>query len=275
MPLGLINPSNPVNWHSPLNRGLIAWWTPINRFSGNVFPDAIARNHGGLIANPTWAIGQHGPAVTLNGTSQYISVNDSELMRPAQLTFSAWVKIDNLSTIKSTIVTKNVNSAWSPPYTSFQMYLRGASSQATMAVAIGSSYYPVTVSATLTADYELWTLTVSGSLYRLYRNRTKIAEAGMGGPINYGAYPILIGAYKNGGTPGEIFDGKIREVRFYNRSLDPGDVAKLYDEISCGNPTVFNRIQGRLPRLAASTGGPFPWYLDQSAMSGGLQTMGL
>ena len=196
-------------------------------------------------------------------------------MCPAQLTFSAWVKLDNPSTNHSTIVTKNVNSAWSPPYTSFRAYLRGTTSQAAAALAIGTSYLETNVTATLTANYELWTITVSSSLYRLYRNRTKIAEAGTGGPINYGAYPIIIGALKNGGAASNFFEGKIREVRFYNRSLNPGDVAKLYDEISCGNPTVFNRIQGRLPRLAASTGGPFPWYLDNSAMSGGLQTMGL
>jgi hypothetical protein len=134
----------------------------------------------------------------------------------------------------------------------------------------GATYVGVTYPSN--NAWHQFAMTVDGTNSKCYVDGTLAGTIGVGSTGTAAA----LGGFKIGKASGSgNSTGSFVDFRVYTRVLSIGEILRLRAEQEAGYPTVYNRIQGRLPRLSASTGGPFPWYLDNSAMSGGLQTMGL
>lgn len=115
---GRTTSSNPYKLGKFTSTALVGTIGPIFVFGGlttdsqdtNLFYDS--QKMLGLVQGGTTNInvpGQVGQAVDLNGTSQYIEVQDCPALNPAQITAGAWVNQDNASTYPTVIAKLNGN----------------------------------------------------------------------------------------------------------------------------------------------------------------------
>lgn len=95
----MIDLLNPVADHD-LNRGLMAWWLPLeNTYGGQTLFDLAGRNHGTLVNNPTWGPGPSPEfgALTFNGSTQRVSLPAASVPTTYPLTISVLARANNLT----------------------------------------------------------------------------------------------------------------------------------------------------------------------------------
>lgn len=100
LPIGRsLNLQTPINWQSPLNRGLVSRWDVLPfgpHYGGPRFLDLTGANHGTLTNGPTWqgALGRSGGYGSLNfvaASSQYVELGSFGI-GAADFGFGLWFK---------------------------------------------------------------------------------------------------------------------------------------------------------------------------------------
>ena len=269
---GPINQADPVNWSHPLNQGKAGWWLTLPHLSGGPsIPELITRRDGPLTGSWATAGGANGmPLVIYTGASVSSSLPALSFSAPP-ITILQWVKpIGTYGTgypatigeasARGTILTGGSASG----YLRYQW-------EGTADEYNGSSGITLTIGA-----WQLVALVVistSATLYQVYQGVLKSWT----NTKTHNAYTM--GAFTIGGDRA-IYDHyqtlHCDDVAIYTRALGAAEIMAAYDDRMAGYAGTLNRFHLPLGALAsAPAGGPFPWYLDQSAMSGGLQTMGL
>lgn len=74
--------------------------------------------------------------------------------------------------------------------------------------------------------------TYDGEIMRLYVDGVEIANAPISGRLRIDDNPVTIGGEENGPAPRVVdgeFDGRIDEVRIYNRALDPAEIRMIVE----------------------------------------------
>ena len=184
-------------------------------------------NYNGTASNVTFATGYIDKAAVFNGSSSLISL-PTGVDKNNNFTLSFWVNFDTLSDYDS-LITLQIN---------YRVYVNamangsldfkgGANTLSTSAgvVATGNWYNIVcTKSSTL----------VGGKAAIIYVNGVEVASnndaANASGASDTGLN--LLGAYNANAAGGNFFylDGKLDQVRIFNRALDDGEVTALYNE---------------------------------------------
>lgn len=259
MPLGPINPSNPVNWHSPLNRGLLLWVPPLRHRSCGNRAGILVRNQQATVTGGSLITSEWNPGVNqYDLTSGYIDIGQpSEMYSASALTCVTYgAKLAN-------------GNYWGFGFYGFSTRLGyHLLTDQTSYLTMYGSYISITHASN---GWHQFAITVDGTNTKGYLDGTLMATIAIGS-TNTSANE---GTFSFGKTSSGQTTGRFEDSRVYRRVLSLGELAALRAERAAGYPTVFNRVQGRLPYSVTSTGGPFPWFMDQSAMSGGLQTLGL
>lgn len=218
---------------SSLTNGLVGYW-PFNGpdISGITAYDRSGQgNNGTLTGGPTKVIGKIGQALKFNGVNSgtYVNLGTSATLNPANYTVSAWVNSGSGSYYGSYgYIYSNARDCCTAGLNGIDIQFTGGTLYSTFwnnqsagsvnsgtPVPYGSGWHHITTTyngAVLTA-YVDGVLKGSGN-----------SSLGVGQPATFAT---TIGGMGYG--PGTYtFDGKVDDVRLYNRALSASEVQKLY-----------------------------------------------
>jgi PKD repeat protein len=199
------------------SNGLVAAYS-FEDASGLTVADASGNGNNGTINGAvSISTGHSGKALQFNGSSSWVTVNDSASLGLATgMTLEAWVYPLSQSNGGNTVILKEASGA-----EVYALYSEEDVNQPVSYINNGS-YSGVTGLSRLPAN--TWThlvATYDGSYQRLYVNGVKVAEKAQSGQIQQSSGVMRIGGNS---VWGEYFDGYIDEVRIYNRALTATEV---------------------------------------------------
>lgn len=197
----------------PPTGSLVAAYS-FNAGTGAVAADSSGAGNNGTLSGATWTTaGRYGGALTFNGTSNQVTVNDANsLDLTTGMTLEAWVLPTVAPSGWRSIVTKEGATA-------VLYYLHASSSSSNRpatGVFVAGNYRDVYGGTRLSAN--TWVhlaATYDGINQRLYVNGAQVASRAQTGAILTSTNPLRIGS----NSFGEYFQGRIDEVRVYNRAL--------------------------------------------------------
>ena len=261
-PAGLSAPFGPNQ--SYISDGLVGYWEMDEAsWSNNCSTDAVLdtsgnSNNGDACPNSTGptggAVGKFGNAGDLDGSDDYVLVADSNSLDvTTNFTISAWINADTIASGEYMIVSKD--GVGTDTTDAFNFYAQaggricyetnnrgGSVCSSSSSIAAGSWYHVAVVFNDSEPGATKAKLFVNG-VQRGYHD-ADITQAPIALSTN-----LLIGRQGNSGS---LFDGKIDDVRMYNRSLSPAEITALYtwapgpimyfpfDE-NTGTSTVYDR----------------------------------
>ncbi|WP_428939597.1 LamG-like jellyroll fold domain-containing protein [Fontivita pretiosa] len=209
--------------------------------------DVSGNNNTGAVNGATWTTsGRFGNALSFNGTSNYVTVNDAaSLDLSTGMTLEAWVFPTATTGVRDVIIKEGSNV---DIYNLYARNWRGAPEANVFVGGINRTAEGPTLSA------NVWTHlagTYDGVTLRLYINGAEAAALAVAGSI-----PASTGALRIGGNSiwGEFFQGIIDEVRIYNRALAPSEIQQdMNSPVSQGgSDTTSPAITAVTPRNGAA-----------------------
>ncbi len=220
---------------TPLSEGLLGYWK-LDDGSGTSAADATGNaNTGTLTGGPSWTTGQINGAVDFDGTDDYITVSDPasgvlDIADSANFTVTGWFNRDTFTT-DDTILAKRNGIASTD--TGYIVYVDDATDKLTFEVSDGTDEYQMESSSTFTSTgWNYFTIIwndSSSSLSKMYINGIEQSTTNTGtfGNVNSLANAVALnfGAESDAGNP---FDGKLDDIRLYNRPLSVEEVLRLY-----------------------------------------------
>jgi hypothetical protein len=211
--------------------GLVAAYG-FDDFGGATTADASGLGNHAVISGATrTASGYSGNALQFNGTSDWVTVNDSaSLDLTSGMTLEAWVKPANLNGWR-TILSKELSTNDAV----YSFYASDDTNKPWMGQIINGSVKPLSGVSSLTANtWSHVTATYDGQTQRLYVNGVQVSQRAQTGAIQTSNYVMRIGGNS---IWGEYFQGTIDEVRIYNRALSSTEVGTDYKTaVSTSNP---------------------------------------
>lgn len=236
--------SNPVNYGSQLNQGLVAWYLAApNMPRGLTWRDMCGVNDGTLTNGPIWVGGGVRPggwgALSLDGSNDGVNCGGLTIST-GFLTLSLWMNPS--STSRGDLVTKwNNGVATGDQYNLLygntgvkpQLYVSSGASTGTSGV--GSAVLSQGTWYFITAVYD-------GTVAYVYLNGLLQASSTIGLTMNsVTGQTLWVG--RNAVSDG-YYSGKLDDVRIYNRALSAAEVFALYDASQTGYQNELNWIGG-------------------------------
>ena len=225
------------------------WWLqPLSHWrfdegSGTTAYDSIGNYDGTLVGDPCWVTGNIGDyALSFDGNGDYVDCGDiDELDGATSFTIGAWINTNTISTDKL-IARKGED------YPPLLLWVN-----ADYTIHFGFYYAPggfYTATTTATISPNQWFFvagTYDGDAVRTYINGVeKAANTDASGPTNSKSDSLRIGSgYPD--YPTAWFDGKIDDVRIYERALSTEEIQQLYQEGAGGkayNPNPSDQTAG-------------------------------
>lgn len=209
--------------------GLVAYYP----FNGNANDESGNGNNGSIIntltltgnrfqlSNSSYQFKQTNSSNTTDG---YISVNTTlGNVGTGDFSYSLWYNTSDKSKVQYLIGKRSSSQSNSIEFVFYDQYL--ISSTATVGVNIQSSALIVNNN-----EWHLATLTRENGVIKLY-NDSKLVSTPTNNTNNINNNSLLkIGASSIGSaTPYSFFNGKLDDVRFYNRALNPSEIQALWD----------------------------------------------
>jgi len=208
-----------------LTDGLVAHW----KLDGDA-NDSAGSNDGTLVNGPVWTTGQIGGALDFDGTSDYVRIpdDDSISVGDQDYTICAWIKPDTLSSAYSSAIVSKVRGGDDKEY----HLVVGTNRSLRLAVEKdGNNQKAVTTDSLIAED--LWqhvvvtfdssTKTVTFYYNGVFKPSTSTIDT-LPDELNDDLY---IGVWGGAYHPYGNFDGKIDDVRIYDRALSAEEVKEL------------------------------------------------
>ncbi|HLC42882.1 MAG TPA: LamG-like jellyroll fold domain-containing protein [Methylomirabilota bacterium] len=211
-------PSNQVavNVVSAAPGGLVAAYS-FNEGSGTTVTDLSGSGNSGTISGATWtAAGRFGGALSFNGSSSWVTVNDvNSLDLTTGMTVEAWVRPTALNGWRTVVLKER------PGTLAYALYANMSANRPSGEVTIpdgvdtqGTGQLPLNTWSHLAVTYD-------GATLRLYVNGVQVSSRAAGGSIATSASPLRIGGNS---VWGEYFAGQIDEIRIYNRARSQAEI---------------------------------------------------
>jgi hypothetical protein len=204
--------------------GLVGWW----RTNDNALDSSGQANNGTLVNSPSFVAGKTGRAVSLNGTSQYISRSTPQTW-PGETgtTFSVCAFITNTSASGANdLVILNVGNG-----SNDNIYFSLANIRARLNFSAynGSVIGVYNTSGALNVPSDgSWVSVIgvhSSNLWSTYVNGTFCASASGGeGTLTGSSTQLSIGSIV---TAARYYPGKIQDIRLYNRALSTTEITAI------------------------------------------------
>ncbi len=232
-------------WEVTTNANLVAHWS-LNEGGGTTIGDSSGNNLGGSTSgSPAWQTGSGLTWLDFNGSSQYIAITDNAsftLVAGGKYTWSLWFNSDSLTTADGwpTLFSHTLagnHYVYAYAHTASDTVLPGGN------VTSGISVWWVnTTSARLVTEAEnvistgAWyhlAITYDGTLsqssrFKIYINGSDVTGSSSSSGTIAGFDPTNIRIAHNALYATEYFDGKIDDVRFYNRNLSSSEISAIY-----------------------------------------------
>ena len=204
--------------------GLIAHWT-LDMTSGTGVADAVGTYPGQVFNNPTWrpTSGVIGGCLELNGINQYADFRNEPNLIGVPKTYTVWVRPDTIVGQRG-ILSKMSNLA----ATDGDGFL--LEQDDTFArVTADAPTFQIAYNCLAVGAWVFLGVVLEGSEIRLYVNGNRVLTAAFGGVVtNFPSGGFLIGRQNN---LNRYFDGRVDDVRVYERALSDLDIAALYAEV--------------------------------------------
>jgi fibronectin type 3 domain-containing protein len=209
---------------SAVDANLIAFYHFDETAPTTTYADSSSHGYNGTaVGTPTSSTGKFGNALTLNGSSQTVTVPGAPagMPKPSTSAFSvvAWVKTTS-ATAKQNIFSYNHNYSGG-----LRFYIESNQLKFTNNDSPG-----VARNLTTTTTNVWWHVagTFDGTNWRVYQNGAQLTSGGSatgGAPTLDDNRAYYIGSK---GTSDAWFSGSIDEVRYYNRALSATEISNLY-----------------------------------------------
>ena len=233
----------------PAPAGLIGWW-PGDGGANDIFSTNNGTLDGGATATTPGVVGT---AFLFDGTNGYVSIPDSPVLHPTNLTIEAWVRCDLLDTppINSYPGQQYIIFHQNAEYADFEGFDLAKDREPRYTGTNDTWCFEVTSPAGENVYVESVTLVqtnvwyhiagVRGSNYiQLYVNGQLEAQTNVDFPVGYGNFPLY---FATTGQPyyDHKFGGALDEVSLYNRALAASEIAAIYAagrQGKCKTPTL-------------------------------------
>ncbi len=198
-----------------------------NEGFGTIVTDASGNGNTGTIGTATWTTsGKYGNALSFNGTSARVTVNDSNsLDLTTGMTLEAWLFPTAVGGWRD-VIYKGTDDIY---------YLMGSSDNSTPA--IGGTFSPSALRGTSSLPLNAWTHlagTYDGTTMRLYVNGVQVSSRAQTGPIQTSTAALTMGG---DALYGQYFAGRIDEARIYNRALSAAEIqSDMSSALGAGPP---------------------------------------
>ena len=209
-----------------LSVGLLTYYR-FDETSGTTAADSSGNgNTASLSGGPTFSAGIQGNAVTLSGTSQYVSLPSGILSSATSFSVSAWVKLSSAPTWCRVFDFGTGTTAY--------MFLSPNSGSATLRFAItsagnGQEQQVNTTSTLPTGSWQHIAVTLSASTTTLYVQGASVAQntGTTTTPASLGSTTqTWIGRSEFSADP--YLNGQVDNFRIYDRALTASEVQELY-----------------------------------------------
>lgn len=220
-----------------LDSGLALYWALDDGTSGATPTSASDTSTNGITGtltnSPTWTTGQIGNAVDFDGTDDYITVADTDVLDVADsinFTLSGWFNRDTFTTDDTIVAKSNGQASLDIGYNA---YIDDSTDKVTFVANDGTDQYKLESVSTFTATgwhhYAVVWDDTGASQTKLYIDGVAESATTTGTFANMNsmanAVAFRVGAESDAGNP---FDGKLDEIRMYRRALGGDEVARLY-----------------------------------------------
>jgi hypothetical protein len=198
--------------------GLVAAYS-FDQGTGTTVPDASGSGNTGTLSNTSWSLsGKYGGALSFNGTSSLVSINDSSgLHLSGGMTLEAWVNASLLTNKKARTVLMKENA----PGLQYALYANTDTNAPSGNIFTTQEF---DTRDTATVSVNTWTFvaaTYDGSSLSLYVNGRLVSTKPVIGSMSPSTGKLRIG----GNTiRNEWFKGLIDEIRIYNRALSVAEI---------------------------------------------------
>jgi len=205
-----------------INAGLVGWWKFDENTGTSAYDSSGNGNTGTLTNGPTWTTGKINSALSFDGFDDYVTIGNASVFNNfADMTISVWIYLNGWGTWDPSVICRKdwiyelhvMRDNKCLEFLTGDNWGGGALRTANNSLTLGAWHHVVAVKDTATAKKYLY---INGSLS---------ASGGSGyAPTGSNTAPVEIS-----GPSGRAFDGKIDDVRVYNRVLSADDVTALYN----------------------------------------------
>jgi hypothetical protein len=247
--------------------GLVGYWN-FDQGSGTSAFDSSGNNNHGTIYGAVWTSGKVNGALFFDGSNDYVDCGNSETLDPTQAaTIEAWVNFDILPSDAGHTMEIASRSGGGTDL-DFQVETDNR-----VKFFVGPGAPNVAVSNTV-VEIDKWYHVVGtyqgGNSVKIYVNgalekTTSISITRNSNPNNFSIGQSLI-------WPGRFFEGKIDEVKVYNRALSQEEIEAVYIQVSISPSSKVMSVGQSQQFTSSISGGNSPytyqWYLNDAAVSG-------
>ena len=209
----------------PGHAGLVAAYG-FNEGAGTSVGDASGHGHTGVISGAAWTpLGRFGGALAFDGANDWITVGDSSLLDlTTGMTLEAWVFPTTSTGVRDILIKEGTN------VDIYNLYARNGAGRPESNVLAGGVNRTAQGSALPVNAWTHLAGTHDGVTLRLFVNGIEVASTGVVGSIPSSSGPVRIGGNS---IWGEFFQGRIDEVRIYNRALSQAEIqADMNDPVN-------------------------------------------
>lgn len=241
----------PINWLSPLNRGLVSWWLNVPGMrGGSKWPDLCNRNHGTLTnmdPGTDWvgALGRPGGfgAVDCDGSNDNIPTGAGTNFFPSgstAATISAWLRPASLASERRAV---NFTNSFSSRFgiaigrtaNKFSFLYRN-SAPTLVELATAGTYS--------TSEWRLVTCTGAQSDAKIYIDGVQSASAtDLSASDTMGAVGSAVMNLVSFEGSSSYYSGAIDDARVWTRVLSASEVLQLYNDSRTGYQGTLNWLQ--------------------------------
>jgi hypothetical protein len=216
--------------------GIVAYWK-FDEDSGTIAYDSVGANHG-TVYGAIWVDGKIGGALNFDGTDDYVSVEDSVSLKPAEeITVESWVMPDSISANYGNYIVSKYAVDWVGGYVQY-ITLQGRAAFS-MKTTTGTN----SVVSNIILSPGNWYYIVStydGAAIKIYINGKLEGQINHSGTFVHTANKLTIGIRNfNPSNWPCYFDGTIDEVAIYNRALSPEDIQQRYQRTIATLPVAI------------------------------------
>lgn len=212
---------------APTN-GLVAYYP----FNGNAQDESGNGNHGTVngATLTTDRFGNSGRAFSFDGVSNNILVNNSNsLQNINEITLSAWVYYTGLASDGTIPILDKSNSSIGGQYF-LRIYNNGNNS---FSGTLNGNHGGLSFNGIQPQTWHLLTMVSANNNFKFYLDGQLIGAVNGSGTSFSNTLPLTIGANPSGIL--EVLNGKLDDIRIYNRALSDAEVSQIY--YSEYNPT--------------------------------------